>query len=71
MNLNELSRTIDELASHPSTPAYFSSSIEKLMELFATVLELKGAPGWHEEVNKRLGSDFTEEEAASLQPLVT
>jgi hypothetical protein len=71
MNLNELSRTIDELASHPSTPAYFSSSIEKLMELFATVLELKGTPGWHEEVNKRLGSDFTEEEAAALQPLVT
>ena len=71
MNLNELSRTIDKLASHPSTPVHFSSSIEKLMELFATVLELKGEPGWYQEVNKRLESDFTEEEAATMQPLIS
>jgi len=70
MNLSELSRTVDVLAAHPSTPAHFSSSIEKLMELLATVLEVKG-DGWIHEVNKRLGSDFTEEEADAMQPLVS
>jgi hypothetical protein len=71
MNLNELSRKLDELAEHSLTPTYFSSSFEKLLELFAAILELKGEPGWYEEVNKRLGSDFTEEDALSLQPLVS
>jgi hypothetical protein len=71
MNLNELSRKLDELAEHSLTPTYFSSSFEKLLELFAAILELKGATGWHEEVNKQLGSDFTEEDALSLQPLVS
>jgi len=70
MNLSELSRTVDTLATLPSTPAHFSSSIEKLMELLATILEVKG-DGWIDEVNKRLGSDFTEEEADAMQPLVS
>lgn len=67
MNLYELSRRTDQLLQHPSTAAHFSSSFEKLIEFLAIAIELKGRPGWYLEVNKRLGSDLTEEEAERLE----
>jgi len=68
MNLYELSRRTDQLLQDPSTAAHFSSGYEKMLEFFAVAMELQGQPGWYLEVNKRLGSDLTEEEAENLEP---
>ena len=67
MNLYELSRKTDQLLDTPSTATHFSSSFEKLLEFLAIAIELKGQPGWYLEVNKRLGSTLTEDEAESLE----
>jgi hypothetical protein len=67
MNLYELSRKTDQLLDTPSTATHFSSSFEKLLEFLAIAIELKGQPGWYLEVNKRLGSNLTEEEAERLE----